>query len=297
MAAREPQPGEPLNISGRLTQYFINSKITILVIIVAVLAGALALHLTPRTENPQITVPAANIIVAKPGADPREVKNLVVDPLEAILRGMRGVHHTYGLALDSMGVVTVKFQVGQNRVASLVRLYNKIMSNMNRMPPGTERPIIQPLDVNQVPIVTISLATTRLNGVALRAIATRVLHHLRRTPGTSRSYLIGGLRRKINIVLHPRLMRRYNVTFVDIRQIVQATNVDIPSGHFTNNNHRATIHAGSMLRSAADIGRIVVSLYNHRPVYLREVATVTNGPGRIKAVHSIGFGPAYTNSH
>ncbi|MHB8254416.1 MAG: efflux RND transporter permease subunit [Acidiferrobacter sp.] len=296
MAAHDPLPEEPLNISGRLTRYFIDSKITILIIIVALLAGALALHLTPRTENPQIVVPAANIIVYKPGANPREIKNLIVDPLEAILRGMRGVHHTYGIALDSMGVVTVKFEVGQNRVASLVRLYNKIMSNMNRMPPGTEQPIIQPLDVDQVPIVTISLSTPRLNGVALRMIATRVLHHLRRTPGTSNAYLIGGQRRKINIVLHPSLMRHYNVTLVDIRHIVQATNVDIPSGHFTNHNRRATIHAGSMLRSAQDVGSIVVSLYNHRPVYLRDVATVTDGAGRIKAVHSIGFGHAYAQS-
>ncbi|HUW98029.1 MAG TPA: efflux RND transporter permease subunit [Acidiferrobacter sp.] len=296
MAARDPLPEEPLNISGRLTHYFIESKITILVIIVAVLGGALALRLTPRTENPQIVVPAANIIIYKPGASPREVKNLIVDPLEAILRGMHGVHHTYGLALDSMGVVTVKFEVGQNRVASLVRLYNKIMSNMDRMPPGTEQPIIQPLDVNQVPIVTISLATEHLNGVELRAIGVRVLHHLRRAPGTSIAYVIGGQRRKINVVLHPTLMRRYNVTLVDIRRIVQATNVNIPSGHFTNHNRRTTIHAGGMLRSAEDVGSIVVSLYDHKPVFLHDVATVTDGPGRIKAVHSIGFGPAYAQA-
>ncbi len=295
MAARDPNIEEPLNAAGRLTRYFINSKITILIIVVALFAGLLALHLTPRTENPQIVVPAANIIVYKPGASPREVKNLVVDPLEAILRGMRGVHHTYGLAMDSMGVVTVKFQVGQNRVASLVRLYNKIMSNMDRMPPGTAQPIIQPLDVNQVPIVTISLSSARLTGVQLRAIATRVLHHLRRVPGTARAYLIGGQRRKINIVLNPSLMRRYDVTLVDIRRIVQATNVDVPSGHFTNHNRRATIHAGNMLRSARAVGGIVVSLYDHRPVYLHDVATVTDGGGTIKTVHSIGFGRAYAH--
>ncbi len=295
MAAPDPRPAEPLNISGRLTRYFVESKITVLIIVVAILAGLLALKLTPRTENPQIVVPAANIIVMKPGANPREVKNLVVDPLQAILRGMRGIHHTYGLALDSMGVVTVKFQVGENRVASLVRLYNKIMSNMDRMPPGTEQPIIQPLDVNEVPIVTISLASTRMSAVQLRAIAVAVLHHLRRTPGTSLAYLIGGQRRQINVVLHPRLMRRYDVTINDIRRIVKATNVEIPSGHFTNHNRRATIHAGTMLRSARDVGRVVVSLYDHRPVYLSDVATVTDGAGRIKAVHSIGFGPAYAH--
>ncbi len=296
MAGADQKPQGPLNISGRLTRYFIDNKITALIVVVAVLAGLLALRTTPRTENPQIVVPAANIIVAKPGASPREVKNLIVDPLQAILRGMRGIHHTYGLALDSMGVVTVKFKVGQNRVASLVRLYNKIMSNMSRMPPGTRQPVIQPLDVNQVPIVTISLASADMSGVQLRAIATRVLHHLRRVPGTSRAYLIGGQQRKINVVLHPRLMRHYDVTLDDVQRVVQATNVEIPSGHFTNHNRRATIHAGTMLRSAKDVGRVVVSLYDHRPVYLRDVATVTDGAGRIKTVHEIGFGPAYSHA-
>ena len=289
-----PDANARLNIAGRLTRYFIDSKLTVLILLTALLAGLLALHLTPRTENPQIVVPAANIIIAKPGATPREVKNLVVDPLQAILHGMRGVHHIYGMALDSEGIVTVRFDVGQNRINSLVRLYNKIMSNYNRMPPGTLRPIIQPLDVNQVPIVTITLSSSQLNQVTLRAIGIDVLHHLRRAPGTSRSYVIGGQRRRINITLHPALMRRYNVTLVDIQRVVEATNIDIPSGEFINANHEATIHAGGMLRSAREIGSIVVSLYNHEPVYLRDVATVTDGGGSIRNVHFIGFGRAYS---
>lgn len=288
------QPPQNLNITGRLARYFIDSKITLLIILVALLAGVLALHLTPRTENPQIIVPAANIIIYKPGATPQEIKNLIIDPLQAILRGMRGVHHTYGLAEDSMGVVTVKFKVGENRVDSLVRLYNKIMSNINRMPPGTNRPIISPIDVNQVPIVTISLASSRLTALQLRSIANTALHHLRRVKGTARAYLIGGQRRKINIILHPALMRRYNVTLLDIRRIVQATNVEIPSGHFTNHNREAIIHAGGILRSARQVGRIVISLYAHQPVYLRDVATITDGPGPVKNIHMIGFGRAYS---
>ncbi len=293
MPAPGPLPEEPLNISGRLTRYFIESKLTILIIIAALAAGFLALHLTPRTENPQIVVPAANILIRKPGASPREIKNLVVDPLEAILRGMRGIHHTYGTAFDSLGVVTVKFKVGENRVASLVRLYNKIMSNMSRMPPGTAQPVIQPLDVNQVPIVTISLATRRLNGVALRDLAVRVLHHLRRAPGTSLAYVIGGQRRKIDVILDPRLMRRYDVTLRTVQGVVEAANVDIPSGHFTHHNRRTTVHAGDMLRSAREVGDTVVSLYAHKPVYLHDIATVVDGGGRIKTVHAIGFGRAY----
>lgn len=288
-----PEP-PPLNIAGRLTRYFIDSKLTLLFILVAIFAGALALLLTPRTENPQIVVPAANIIIAKPGASPREVKNLIVDPLEAILRGMRGVHHTYGMAVNSMGIVTVNFKVGENRVASLVRLYNKIMSNLDRMPPGTRQPIVEPLDVNQVPIVTISLASAHLSPLRLRDIAITVMHHLRRSPGVSRSYLIGGQRRQINVILHPGRMRRYDISLATIRDVVEATNTDIPSGHFMGHNREATIRAGGVLRSARDVGAIVVGLHDHLPVYLRDVATITDGPGTIHALHRLGFGRAYS---
>src|SRR5512139_2299847 len=150
---------DDLNIAGRVANLFVNSKLTLLVVIVAVLAGLFAALLTPREENPKIVVPAANIIVAKPGASPEEVQQLIVKPLEAILQGLNGVEHTYGMALDSQGVVSVQFKVGQNKEDSLVKLYDRIMSNLDRMPPGTRQPLIKPVDVDDVPILAISLSS------------------------------------------------------------------------------------------------------------------------------------------
>ena len=113
-----------LNIAGRVAQYFIDSRLTILLVVFAFLAGTLAFVLTPREENPQIVVPAANILVEKPGASPTEVEQLIVKPLEAILQGMPGIEHTYGIALDSLGVVSVQFEVGEDKEDSLVKLEN-----------------------------------------------------------------------------------------------------------------------------------------------------------------------------
>ena len=285
---------QTLNIAGRVTQYFINSKLTILVILLALLVGVMAIVITPRTENPQIVVPAANIIVSKPGASPREVEQLIVKPLEAILQGMSGVEHTYGTAMDSIGIVSVQFYVGQDKEDSLVKLYDRIMSNIDHLPPGARQPLVKPVDVDDVPVLTISLSSSEMDDRRLRKISTEVLEHLRRVEGTSVSFIHGGRLRQINVNLDLERMQRYNVTLVNIRQVLEATNIDIPAGTLVNHNRVSTVSAGGMLRSAEDVKNLVVALYAHRPVYLKDVADVTDGPGEIERVHRIGYGPAYT---
>ncbi len=283
-----------MNIAGRITNYFVDSKVTILILIVAVLAGIVALLVTPREENPQIVVPAANIIVTKPGASPKEVEQLIIKPLESILQGLTGVDRTYGIATDSMGIVTVRFKVGQNREASMVRLYVRIMSNLDRMPPGTNLPLVKPVNVDNVPIMAITLSSATMDDYHLRRVADDVLEHLRRVKGTSLAYLLGGRKRQINVDFDLERMRHYNVSLFDIRRVLEATNVDIPSGTLVSNGRVSTVIAGGMLRNAAEVRNLVVSLYAHRPVYLKDIATITDGPGQIEYVHRIGYGPAYT---
>jgi multidrug efflux pump subunit AcrB len=282
-----------LNVAGRVARYFVDSKLTILVALVALLAGLLAVLVTPREENPRIVVPAANIFVAKPGASPAEVEQLIVKPLEAILQGLKGVEHTYGTAMDSLGVVSVQFYVGENKEAALVRLYDRIMSNLDRIPPGTRQPLVKPVDVDDVPILTVSLASNGRDDRSLRRIATDVLEHLRRIEDVSVSGVAGGRPRQINVDLDLDRMRGYGVSLLDIRRALEATNVDIPSGTLVNHGRISRVSAGGMLRTAADVRQLVVATQAHRPVYLENIATVTDGPGEIDQVHRIGFGPAY----
>lgn len=190
------------------------------------------------------------------------------------------MEHTYGVAMDSLGVVSVQFYVGENKEDALVKLYDRIMSNLDRMPPGTQQPLVKPVDVDDVPILTISLASNRMDDRRLRRIATDALEHLRRVDGVSVSFVHGGRPRRINVDLDLERMRRYNVTLLDIRRVLEATNVDIPSGTLVSGNTVSTVAAGGLLRSAEDVGNLVVALQQHRPVYLRQVATITDGPGR-----------------
>jgi len=288
--------GASLNLAGRIAAYFIDSKLTLLVMLFAFAAGALAFLVTPREENPKIVVPAANILVSKPGASPKEIEQLIVKPLEAILQGLSGVDHTYGLALDSLGVVSVQFEVGQDKEDSLVKLYDRVMSNLDRLPPGTQQPLIKPADVDEVPILTISLSCTQLDDCQLRRIANDVLEHLRRVDGTAATFIHGGRKRQVNVTLDLEKLRAYNVTLTDIARVMAATNVDIPSGTFVARNRVATVEAGGMLQSADDVGRLVVATSAHRPVYLRDVATLSDGPGELERVHRIGYGPAYSGA-
>jgi multidrug efflux pump subunit AcrB len=297
MATQRSKDTRPdLNLAGRVAAYFVDSKLTILVVLVALLAGLLAMFTTSREENPQIVVPAANIMVVKQGASPTEVEQLIVKPLEAILQGVKGVEHTYGLAMDSLGLVSVQFHVGEDKEDSLVKLYDHILSNLDRMPPGTRQPLVKPVDVDDVPILTISLSSPELDDRGLRRIAVDVLEELRRVEGVSVSFVHGGRARRINVNLDLERMRAFNVTLRDIRRVLEATNVDIPAGQLVNRNRLATVAAGGMLRDARAVSDLVVALHQHRPVYLRDVATVIDGPGEIERVTRIGYGPAWAGA-
>lgn len=285
-----------LNIAGRITAYFIDNKLTLLIIVFSLLTGVFAFVMTPREENPQIVVPAANIMVSKPGASPIEIEQLIVKPLEAILQGLKGVEHTYGMALDSLGVVSVQFEVGEDKEDALVRLYDRVASNLDRMPPGTQQPLMKPVDVDDVPILTISLSSGTLDDQKLRAIANDVLEHLRQVEGVSSSFVHGGRKRQINVQLDLARMQRYNITLDDIRKILEATNIDIPSGTLVNRSRETTVSASAALGDADDVRMLVVGLHMHRPVYLKDIATVRDGPGEIERLHRIGFGPAFTGT-
>ena len=289
------KPAE-LNLAGRITAYFIDSKLTLLIMLFAFCAGMFAFLVTPREENPSIVVPAANIVVRKPGATPTEIQQLIVKPLEAILQGLAGIDHSYGVAMNSLGVVTVQFKVGQDKEDSLVKLYDRIMSNLDRMPHGTLQPLVKPVDVDDVPILTISLSCAKRDPCEMRRIANDVLEALRRVEGTAFAFVHGGEPRKINVYLDLERLHAYNITLADIQHVVEATNVDIPAGAFVGGNRMATVQAGGALRTAEDVGNLVVGLSQHRPVYLKQVARVIDGPGEIERLHRIGYGPAYSGA-
>lgn len=292
--AHEPK----LNIAGRLGAAAMNSHLTPIMSILIFLIGVVALFVTPREENPQIDVPAANVLVQMQGASPEEVQNLIVRPMEMVLREMNGVDHTFGTAMDSMGVVTVMFKVGEDKEASLVKLYDRIMHNLDRIPPGASQPLVKPMDVDDVPVSVITLASNDLDGLALRQLAERVREQLAPLEGVSVADIIGGRKREIRINIDPARLAAYHITLDQLHRVLISANAGGPVGTLVGDNHVSRIWLDGFLTSATDVSRLIVGERKAsdgaggQPIYLGDVANVTDGPAELSALHRIGFGPA-----
>lgn len=291
MAERHEQAPR-LNLAGKLASAFLRSKITAMIMLAVFLVGMVALLVTPREYNPQIVVPAANIMVMRPGSSAEEVANMVVKPLEAIMNSQSGVKHTFGYATNDMGVVTVQFDVGENQEDSLVKLYNQLMQNMDRMPPGTMQPLVKPINVDDVPIMTVTLASSQLSDYELRSIGARVLEQLRNVPGVSFTQLSGGRQRAVNVWLDAQKLAAYGLSLDQVDQMLQGANVTLPAGELVSGNRNHPLRVTGYLGNADEVGDIVVGAPRGRPIYLKDVARIEDGPAELEDYSRFAYGPA-----
>jgi multidrug efflux pump subunit AcrB len=269
-----------LNISGKITQYFINSQLTVLLMAATAVLGLFALWFTPREENPQIVVPAANVMVMLPGASAKEVEELVSKKLEAKLWEIPGVEDVYSVSMNSMSVVTVKFHVGQDKERSLVKLYDKLMSNMDFAPPGASQPLVKPIDVDDVPIVAITLSAApgaNYDDSQLRLVADHVLDELRKVPGVGNTVAIGGRSRQVRVTLDPLRISGYGLSPLQIAGALNASNANLLSGDLEQGSKKLALETGGFFEKAGDVKNAVVGVANGKPVYLGDVADVTDG--------------------
>ena len=284
---------EVMNLAGKMARSFLTSKLTALFILAVTLTGMLALVVTPREYNPQIVVPAANIIVAKPGASPSEIQNLVVKPLEAIMNAQSGVDHTFGYATNDFGLVTVQFKVGESQEDSLVKLYNQLMQNMDRVPPGAMQPIVRPINVDDVPIMTLTLASSAHDDFRLRQVAQRLLEQLRNVPGVSFTQLVGGRAQAVNVWIDPQRLEAAGLSLDRIDQMLRGANVAAPLGELVQDNKSVPLRLASFLGSADEVGKIVVGASRAgSPIYLKDVARIEDGASEIEETTRFAFGPA-----
>ncbi len=269
-----------LNISGKITEYFINSQLTVLLMAATAIIGLFALWFTPREENPQITVPAANVMVQLPGASAKEVEELVSKRLEAKLWEIPGVEDVYSVSMNSLSIVTVKFLVGQDKERSFVKLYDKLMSNMDFAPPGASQPLVKPIDVDDVPIVAVTLSGapgTNYDDAQLRLVADHVLDELRKVPGVGNSLVIGGRSRQVRVTLDPQRIAGYGLSPLQISQSISMSNANLLSGDLEQGSKKLALETGGFFQSANDVKNAVVGIANGKPVYLGDVAEVTDG--------------------
>ncbi len=287
---------ERLGWSGRLARRFMRNEITPLLALLGLLLGLFAVLVTPREEEPQIDVTMANVFIPFPGASAREVESLVSGPAERVLAEIQGVKHTYSMSRDDLAVLTVEFEVGEDRTEAIVRLYNAIFSNRDWLPPGlgVGEPLIKPVGIDDVPIVALTLWTADPERGAddLLRVAHTIETELKRVPGTRDIYTLGGPDRVVRVALDPERMAGHDVTVADLRRALASANVAADAGAVVADDRAVRVRAGAFLGTPEEVGDLVVGVRNGVPVYLRDVATVELGPDRPEQYVRFISGPA-----
>lgn len=284
---------QPRNIAWRLSEMFVTSKLTILTILALTIFGAVAIYLTPREENPQIIVPSAQITVQLPGASSLEVEELIVTPLEAVLSEITGVDHTQAVAMNSVGVVAVQFRAGENREDSLVKLYNRVLSNLDRLPDGASAPLIEALDVDDMPVVTVTLASATYSDYALKSIADRMAERLHSLPDVSVVNVKGGQGREIRVDLDPDQLAAYGVPLSRVRDTLASANLAVPVGTAVRTGQVQSVFLEGFFTDAEDVRGLIVGQNAGRPIYLGDIADIVDGPPVARtALSRFNFGAA-----
>jgi len=274
--------GEPLGSSGRVAQFFQTARITPLLALVGFLLGMFALLVTPREEEPQINVTMANVLIAFPGASAKDVEQMVSIPAEQVLSQIANVEHVMSLSRPGLAVITVQFEVGVPRTEALVRLYDTVHSNRDWLPAGlgTLEPIIKPKGIDDVPIVTLTLWSKEasLGAFELERVAHSLEADLKRVKGTRDVTTVGGPGRAVNVELDPARLAAANVSVDDLRRALQGANASMPAGDVLAGNRAIAVESGPWLADAQAVGEVIVGVKDGKPVSLKDVAEIRDGP-------------------
>jgi multidrug efflux pump subunit AcrB len=271
-----------LGLSGAITRASIRSPLTPLALLVAFGLGFLALAGLPREEEPQIVVPIVDVQVAANGHKASDVVKLVTEPLEDIVKGINGVEHVYSLSEDDQAVVTVRFEVGTSEEAALVRVHDKIRANIWRIPIGVPEPLIVGRGINDVPIVTLTLSPRgdvekRWDDNALHKVADDLLHHLTKAPDVGLVFVVGGRADQIRVEPDPERLALYGVTLAQLVDKVRHANRRFVIGQMRERGRALPVLAGQTLEGQPDVGQLLITSRDGRPVYVKDVARVVIG--------------------
>ncbi len=287
-----------LGIAGRFAKIWIGSKLTPLVIAGSLLLGVFAVWKLPREEEPQIIVPMVDVFVEMPGASAREVEERVTKPMEKLLWEIPGVEYIYSTSSPGMSTAIVRFLVGQDEEKSIVRLNQKLSANLDLIPPGASPPLVKPRSIDDVPILALTFWSKRYGDVDLRRIAAQVDDTVKQTPDVSAVALIGGQRREVRITLDAARLSAYNLSPLQVVNALGLSNHRMPSGEFASGNRQYLLETGEFLRTSKDVRNVVAGVSGEKPVFVRDVAQVTDGgeePSQyVRFSNGKGFFPAVT---
>jgi multidrug efflux pump subunit AcrB len=284
-----------MGISGRIARFFLDSQLTPLIALVALLLGLFAVLVTPREEEPQINVTMANVFIPFSGASAKDVEALVSTPAEQVLSRISGIDHVYSVSRPGMAVLTAQFKVGIAHETAVVRLMDTIQSRRDWVSPdlGVGEPIIKPMGIDDVPVVTLTLWTQdpQRGAFDLERVAHSAEIEIKRVSGTRDVYTIGGPRHVVRVLMDPERMAAFGISAQDLAGALQVANASQPAGTLTRDNREVLVQTGTYLASAADVKQLVVGVDQGRPIFVSDIARVEDGPDLPVRYVWFGTGP------
>jgi len=279
-------------ISGKIANFFINSKLTILLMVALMVIGVYSSFLIPREEEPQINVPMADVMIGYPGATPAEVESRVIKPLEKVLSNIKGVEHLHSMAMNGQAMIIVQFFVGEDIERSYVKLYDELAKHENMFPQGVYKPMVKTRSIDDVPMLGLTLWSEKYDDFEIRQIAEEVTSEIEKVKDVAITKEIGGRSREMKVILDKDKMAENKVDALGIMQMIQANNGSSQSGSFVQNDTEYLITTGQFLKTAEDVENLVVGVNQNMPIYLKQVAIVQDGPGTARSYVSFGYGKA-----
>jgi multidrug efflux pump subunit AcrB len=272
-----------LGLSGRLTQATIRSPLTPLFLLAALAVGFIAVVSIPREEEPQISVPMVDISVRADGLRAADAVELVTKPLEAIVKGIDGVEHVYSQTTDDRLTVTARFLVGTRAEDAILRVHEKIRANYDRIPVGIPEPLIVGRGINDVAVVVVTLSPKRESAARwsekdLFELADKLRAELMKVDDVGLTYVAGGHQQQIRVEPDPERLALHGVTLQQLVAKVRDANRSFLAGQVRDAGMMRTVAAGQTLSGVPDIGLLLVTTRDNRPVYVRDLATVVIGP-------------------
>jgi multidrug efflux pump subunit AcrB len=267
----------PPGIAGRIALTFIDSKLTLLIVIASLLLGVFAVTMLPREEEPQIKVPMVDVMVSMPGSGAKEVEERATRPMEKLLWEIPGVEYIYSTSSEGQSTVIMRFKVGENMESSLVKLNQKLQQNFDKIPHGVSTPLIKARTIDDVPILALTFHSPRYDHLMLRRLVAQVDDAVKQVPQVAATTIIGGEQRQVRVLLDPVKLASRNLSPAGLVPMLQQANRQFSAGNLTSDNHEVVVETGAFLRTAEDAGNVVVGVYGGKPVYLRDVADIVDG--------------------
>ncbi len=277
-------------ILSAIVRIFLESNLSSMLILFALIVGAVALFVTPREEDPQIIVPLADIYVQAPGRSAVEVEQLIATPLERILYQIDGVEYVYSMSRENQAIITVRFYVGEDRERSLVKIFKKLDEHADLVPPGVTGWVVKPVEIDDAPIVTLTL--TGADSHTLRRVGEEAVQRLSSVADVSRAFVIGGEPRVVRIEPDPDRLQAYGLSLLELRRALAGANITMPAGDFARLDTVARVDAGLNLSQASQLSELVVGVDQDRPVFLTDVAALIDGADELTSYVRHGWGPA-----